>query len=75
MKLYLVVLRGFGGWCSGIDYKSSYVVAEDMDTAYKKVKEFLDKKDYGYSGDREVLEVKLIADTSEYNNTKTRLFL
>ncbi|MBU0907743.1 MAG: hypothetical protein KKE05_06325 [Nanoarchaeota archaeon] len=75
MKLFLVTLRGMGVYTAGVSYKSSYVAAEGTDEAYKKVREYLDGKDYGFKPDRELDNVKLLADEYEFNNTGVRLFL
>ena len=41
-KLYRVTLRGMTYNSTGVAYGVSYVVAQDSESAYKKVKEFLD---------------------------------
>jgi hypothetical protein len=74
-KLYRVILRGFGGYVTGINYKISYVIAANPDHAYKKVREFLDTKDYGFRNDRALDKVELMAENYEYSETQTMLFL
>jgi hypothetical protein len=61
MMLFKVTLRGMtiGPNAYGI----SYVVAECPTSAYKKVKEFLDTNDLGFSRDRELHSIELIADS------------
>jgi len=71
MKLYRVKLRGF----TGSPYECSYAVAGNPDEAYKKVRAFLDAKDIGFWKDRELDSVQLIADTKEYPDCGTGLFL
>lgn len=75
-KLYRVTLRGMTlTWGSGTAYGVSYVVAKNSDEAYQKVKKFLNEKDLGYSYERALDKVELIAEEYQYTNTKTMLFL
>ncbi len=74
-KLYRVTLKGMTYSSTGVIHGVSYVVAENSDEAYQKVRTFLDEKDFGFSGDRELDKVELIADTSQYTDVKTMLFL
>lgn len=75
MKLYRVTLRGVFGSNITMNYTVSYVIAEDSNLAYLKVKNYLDEKDYGFSKERELDKVELIADSKEYNDCLTMLFL
>jgi hypothetical protein len=75
MKLFLVTLRGFGGYSPAVDYHSSYVIAPNCDDAYLTVRQWLDKKDYGFKMERELDNIKLIADEYEFTDVKTRLFI
>lgn len=63
MKLFRVTLRGMTD-----SYGTSYVVAEDAGQAYKKVKTFLDEKDIGFSKQRELDKIELIADSYQYTS-------
>ena len=54
MNLYLVKTHSF----------RAYVIASGMDIAYKKFREVLDRRDYGYDHDRDLLSVELIAKTN-----------
>lgn len=74
-KLYRVTLVGMTYATTGVIEGISYVVATDAEEAYQKVKKRLDKKDYGFSRDRELDKVELIASTYEYTNTRTLLYL
>ena len=74
-KLYRVTLRGMTYSSTGVVYGVSYVVAENSAEAYQKVRDFLDEGDLGFSGDRELDKVELIADTYKYTDVKTLLFL
>ena len=75
MKLFLVTLRGLNAYTTSVSYHKSYVVADNSDVAYKKVREYLDTKDYGFTSDRGMGNVQLLADEGEFNDTGTRLFL
>ena len=70
MKLYRVKLKGFQGG----EYENSFVLSNSMDEAYKKVRKFLDKNDIGYSFDRELHSVTLIAD-SDTSSNGSKLYL
>lgn len=70
-KLWRVKLRG-----SGMErYNPSHVIAPDASTAYQSVRHELDRIDYGFSKDRELLSVELVAEDYEYTETGSRLFL
>lgn len=56
-------------------YNPSYVVAPDAAEAYRTVRDDLDKRDYGFAKDRELLSVELVAEDYEYTETGNRLFL
>ena len=54
IKLYRVYTKSF----------TAYVVATNPHEAEKEFKGWLDSEDYGYSSDRVVTEIKLMADTN-----------
>ena len=75
-KLYIVELKGLTiNSSGGKAFGKSYVVAENPNDAYKTVKEYLDKIEYGYSGDRELHSITQIAETDQYGNLGMMLFL
>lgn len=74
-KLYRVTLRGMTYNSTGVIHGVSYVIAKDSDTAYKKLREHLDKKNIGLSKDRALDKIELVAEAYEYTETKTVLFL
>jgi hypothetical protein len=74
-KLFRVVLRGMTTTMTGVAYGISYVIAKNMDEAYRKVREFLDDQDIGFRKDREVEKVELLAEDYQYTGTGTMLFL
>ncbi len=75
MKLYKVTLKGMTYSCNGTAYGISYVVAENPDIAYKKIREFLDKNDLGFPRERELDKIELLAEDYQYTNTGCILYL
>jgi len=75
LNLYKVTLKGMTYSYNGIAHGISYVIAENTDEAYQKVKNFLDKKDIGYSRERELDKVELLASSYEYNNIGNIIYL
>ena len=75
MKLFKVTLRGMTVTSTGVVYGVTYAVADDPTTAYLKVKKFLDTNDIGFSKERELLSVELIADSNIYPDCGTLLHL
>ena len=74
-KLYIVTLKGMRFSYSGNIVRGiSYVIAENPDEAYKKVRNYLDKKDIGYAGERTLEKIELIAEDYEYTFTGHLLF-
>lgn len=59
MKLYRVSTKSF----------TAYVIAKNPLTAENEFKGWLDSEDYGYSGDRVVTKIELIADTNSKPNS------
>ena len=74
MKLFRVNLTGLNN-ITGVNLQSSYVIAEDANLAYEKVRKYLDEKDYGFRDDRAMESVQLLAEDYEYTETRVRLFL
>jgi hypothetical protein len=74
--LYKVTLKGM---CYGITHEKihgiAYVVATNLNDAYQKVKDKLDEKDYGFTYERQLDKIEIIADTSWYGNTDYMLYL
>lgn len=76
MKLYKVTLRGMtssiaGSTCYGI----SYVVANDAESAYRAVREYLDEKSLGFTRERALDNIQLLAEAVEYPESQHRLFI
>jgi len=57
--LFKVTVKGF----FGSQYKTVYVVSDNLDDAYRTYRNFLDEKDYGFelAGDRELEKIELVA--------------
>ena len=70
-KLYLVKLRGM----QTSAYGKAYVVAKDPTDAYEKVRTRLDIEDVGYSQDRELESIELLAEDTEFPDCRTRLYV
>ena len=76
MKLF-IVRTGFtpAPLGSSMDYSELYVVAEDSHKAYEAVRRFLDDEEIGFSHDRILKNVELIAEDGRYPEARTLLFL
>lgn len=74
-KLYKVILKGMTHCSSGVKYGISYVVASDLDEAYRKVKTYLDENDIGFSKDRVLDKIELMVETHRYTGTNHMLFI
>ena len=74
-KLYLVTLKGMKSNYSGsVSRGINYVIAENTNEAYKKVRKYLDEKDLGFSGDRALDKIEVIAEEYQYTDTGYLLF-
>lgn len=73
MKLYKVTLTGLDFNSTRCPISPSFIVADDAQTAYDKVKAWLDKNEYGFYKERELKCVELIAE--ENNTAHPPLFL
>lgn len=74
-KLYRVTLRGMHYSSTGVIYGIAYVVAEDTEKAYKKVRDSLEKRDIGFKSDRELLQIELLAEDKNYPDCNTILYV
>lgn len=75
MKLYRVTLSGMMSTASGTAYGIPYVVADSPDGALEKVQEFLSKNDFGFSSDRVMKSIELLAEEGTYPPCNIQLFL
>lgn len=60
---------------TGTVYGVNYVVAKDAEEAYQKVKKFLDNKDIGFTKDRVLESIELLAEETNYTGTGYMLYL
>jgi hypothetical protein len=74
MNLYLVTLKGLSS-STGTNFHDSYVVANSPDAAYQLVRDYLDKNDIGYSYERTLSCVTLMAEDKVIPECRTMLFL
>ena len=75
MKLYRVKLKGMLGSIISTAYGHPYVVADDPTEALEKVQDYLDKKDLGFTSDREMVSIELLAEEEDYPECHIQLFL
>lgn len=76
MKLWLVTTHIPGNCLSTqMDYSIFYVLAENPDEAYKKVRKFLDDNDIGFTANRCLNKITLLADEYKYNELGKILIL
>ena len=75
MKLFRVVLKGMTISSTGTPHGDCFVVANDPTEAYNVVRKFIDDKDFGFSHERELDRVELLADTCHYSDVRKQLFL
>jgi hypothetical protein len=78
MKLYRVTLKGmtYSSLGSGTTHGDCYVVANNTEEAYRKVREYIDKKDFGFAYERELNTVQLLAESDkDYPACGKQLFL
>ena len=75
LKLYKVTLRGMTHNSTGVAHGINYVIAQNPDEAYRKVRDYLDKEDIGFSYDRELNTIELLAEDYSCTDTRIRLFL
>ena len=74
-KLYKVVLKEWAYSSNNMQFRISYVVAEDSDKAYLKVKDYLELKNFGDSVCRELETITLMAASNAHNNIGIMLYL
>ena len=60
---------------SGVIYGIAYVVAENTEQAYKKVRDSLEKRDIGFKSDRGLLQIELLAEDANYPDCNIILYV
>lgn len=71
MKLYKVTLQGMSFSATGPTYGAGYVMAADPKEAYEIMRKSVDKWGVGFSWERGLKSVELVADTEQYGECKT----
>lgn len=68
-KLYRVTCKGMhGGLGADIAHGIAYVVADNSAEAYEKVRVSLEKQKLGFSKEREMEKIELLAEETTYPN-------
>lgn len=77
MKLYLVRCRGMqhSSLGRGTGHGTAYVVADNAGAAYEMVLNGLRKRNLGHESEREMETVTLLAETENYPDCGTTLYL
>lgn len=76
LKLYLVECQGMTSTIAGaIAHGRCYVVAADPAEAYKRVRSYLDKHDIGFTRERELKTITLLAEDVMSPNCGHRLYI
>lgn len=66
MKLYRVKLKGMTSTATGTAHGHPYVVADNPTDALEKVQAFLGENDLGFSKDRVMESIELLAEEGKY---------
>lgn len=69
-SLFRVTLRGMHD-----SHGISYVIAEDAGSAYATVLADMNKRDLGFSKDRAMLKVELMAEGADYPSCGVKLYI
>ena len=76
MKLYRVTCRGMTSSIgSNAVHGIAYVVSDNAEEAYQKLRKHLDKEDLGFSNERTLESIELIAEEGKYPDTLFKLFI
>lgn len=75
MKLYRVILKGMHNNGVSTAYGRPFVVAKDPAEALKKVQDYLNTKDLGFTSEREMDNIELLAEEGDYPACGIQLFL
>jgi len=74
VKLYKVECRGMVHEIVDMAHGIAYVIAENPEEAYRKVRNHLDAKNLGFASDREMKTIELLAEDDEYPLCGIRLY-
>lgn len=76
LSLYLIKCKGMQSRISGTTaHGIAYVIAKDAGEAYKILRDDLDKRDLGFSSDRAMDTVELIAQNTEAPECGIKLYI
>lgn len=76
LKLYKVTCKGMTTCIVGsVTYGIAYVVAKDAEEAYQCVRSKLDKDDLGFTRDRALNKIELLAEEGKYPECGTILYI
>lgn len=75
MKLYEIHCKGMTYSVTGVIHGKAFVVATNPDEAYKKLRKHLDDKNLGFTSERELEQIILVAEAYDYTDVKIQLFL
>lgn len=73
-KLYKITCKGMTTGSSN-HFGIGYIIAEDPSNAYNKIRAYLDKEELGYSKERELDKIELIAEDISYPDCGFKLYL
>ena len=73
-KLYRVTCRGMTYSSSDTIHGVAYVVADNPDEAYKRLRDSLDKRKLGLSKERELDKIEFLAEVADYPECGTALY-
>ena len=75
-KLYKVTCKGMQACIAGNSaHGVSFVVADNPDDAYRVVRASLDKRDIGFTRDRTLEKVELLAEQADYPDCGFALYV
>ena len=73
MKLFYVECKGMTSNPTGAPWGIAYVLAEDPTEAYNKLRAKLEKEDLGFSHERILSKVSLVAEEGLYPDCRMQL--
>jgi len=75
MNLHRVTLKGMTSSSLSTAYGNPYVLAEDPTEALKKVQDYVNKHNLGFSHDRVLDKIELLAESGSYPSCNIQLYL
>lgn len=74
-KLYEVHCKGMTYNSTGVAHGIAFVVAKNPDEAYKKLRANLDERKLGFTHERELDKIILVAEAYDHTDVRVRLIL